>query len=205
VRVLAGASACLLAACASVSAPTGAASPGVAPAATAPAASAPAASAPAGSAPAAEVPPSTTDIRSLAWLAGCWRGSVNQRLFREHWLPQAGGMMVGAGQVVMQGRTQDYQYLRIEPRSDGLWYVIVTPGAPEAAFHLASAQRDEANDLTVFTFERSGSAYPQRIVYRRGIDGWLYASAEGSVAGKPRDVIYPMRRVDCETDELIRH
>jgi hypothetical protein len=111
-------------------------------------------------------------------LSGCWRGSVNERLFREHWLPLAGGMMVGAGQVVMQGRTIDYQYLRMEAR-------------------------DEANEATVFTFERPGGAFPQRVVYRRATKGWLYASVEGTLSGKERNVIYPMRRVDCETEEKI--
>ena len=40
-------------------------------------------------------PPLT--LESLGWLEGCWRGAVNQRDFREHWLPLRGGMIVGAG------------------------------------------------------------------------------------------------------------
>ena len=33
-------------------------------------------------------------IESLGWLEGCWRGTVNQREFREYWLPLRGGMIV---------------------------------------------------------------------------------------------------------------
>jgi hypothetical protein len=144
-------------------------------------------------------------LDDLGWLSGCWRGSVNQRVFREQWLPLAGGMLVGAGQVVMQGHTQDYQYLRIEMRGDDAWYVAVPGKGASIEFRLASLKHDDADDATIFTFERADSAYPQRIVYRRGAEGWLYASVEGLVSGKDRNVIYPMRRVDCETDELIKH
>jgi hypothetical protein len=41
-------------------------------------------------------------------------------------------------------------------------------------------------------------------VYRRGFEGWLYATVEGKVNGEEKKVIYPMRRVDCQTEALIR-
>ena len=53
------------------------------------------------------------------------------------------------------------------------------------------------------TARRAGSV-PQRIVYRRGSEGWLYATIDGKVKGEDRQVIYPMRRIDCETGEFIR-
>ena len=46
--------------------------------------------------------------------------------------------------------------------------------------------------------------FPQRIIYRRGTEGWLYAHVEGRQNGQPRSVIYPMRRVDCKTGDFIR-
>ena len=42
------------------------------------------------------------------------------------------------------------------------------------------------------------------IVYRRGSEGWLYASVEGKLRGEDRTVTYPMRRVGCESGEFIR-
>src|SRR4051794_2801687 len=82
------------------------AAPAAPPAITAPPpASAGQPAAPASVSDAAPAPSPT--LASLDWLQGCWHGTVNQREFREQWLPQAGGMMIGAGQTVMQGRTQD--------------------------------------------------------------------------------------------------
>jgi hypothetical protein len=104
---------------------------------------------------------------------------------------------------VIEGKTQDYEYLRIEPRADGVWYVSLTPGQPEAAFKLAGVETDPSNGDLTWTFDNPREGFPQHIRYRRGAEGWLYAHVEGTVNGAERKVIYPMRRVDCETGELI--
>jgi hypothetical protein len=62
-------------------------------------------------------------LAPLAWLDGCWRGTVNQREFREHWMPLRGGLLLGMSQTVMGGKSQGYEYLRIESRPDGIYYV----------------------------------------------------------------------------------
>ena len=38
-----------------------------------------------------------------------------------------------------------------------------------------------------------------------GIDGWLYETVEGSLDGADKHVIYPLRRINCETGALILH
>jgi uncharacterized protein DUF6265 len=141
-------------------------------------------------------------IESLGWLEGCWRGAVNQREFREHWLPLKGGIIVGAGHTVMQDKTQDFEYMRVEARPDGVYYVVVPSGKPESSFKLTAAVDDGDGDE--FTFTNGVDEFPQRIVYRRGSEGWLYASVEGKLNGEDRRVTYPMRRIVCESGELIR-
>src|SRR5437764_3410208 len=89
-------------------------------------------------------------IEALGWLEGCWRGTVNQREFREYWLPLQGDMLVGAGHTVMQGKTRDFEFMRIEARPDGVYYVVVSSGKPESSFKLTSAI-DDGNG-TEFTF-----------------------------------------------------
>jgi hypothetical protein len=144
-------------------------------------------------------------LEPLAWLEGCWRGDVNQREYREHWMPLRGGMLIGVSQTVMQGRIQGYEYLRLEARSDGVYYLATPSGKEAAAFRLQEQTVDQAegrND-TIFTFTSPRPEFPQRIVYRRASAGWLYASVEGKVGGADRQVIYPMRRIDCESGEVI--
>ena len=147
-----------------------------------------------------------TALAPLAWLEGCWHGNVNQRDYREQWMPLRGEMLIGVSQTVVQGKTQGYEYLRIESRPDGIFYVAVPSGKAETAFRLDAQTVDRAADRNdeIFTFVNPGPEFPQRIVYRRASEGWLYAAVEGKLDGADRQVIYPMRRIDCESGEFIR-
>jgi hypothetical protein len=143
-------------------------------------------------------------LAQFAWLEGCWRGSVNQHDFREHWLPPRGGLMIGASHTVTGGKTLDYEYLRIEPRVDGVYYVDLAmgPGRKETAYKLVERAMDL--DDEVFTFAGAGPEFPQKILYRHNAGGWLYATVAGQLNGADKQVIYPMRHVGCETGEIIK-
>jgi hypothetical protein len=168
-----------------------------------------------------EAPPSSLD--ALAWLRGCWIGSVNQREFLEQWSPPRGGMMVGFSHTVILGpagtkekaeparkmnanpskaKTQDFEYLRLEQRDDGIYYVAVPSGTRELSFRLTNFV--EQSDAKIFTFTNTVDEFPQRLVYRRGTEGWLYAQVMGKPGKAGSDVIYPMRHVDCATDALLK-
>lgn len=156
----------------------------------------PPAQAPAG---AAAKPPS---LEAFAWLAGCWEGKVNQRDFREEWLPLRGEIMVGASQTAMLGKTVSYEFLRLEPRADAIYYVPMPSGRADEAFKMVSRTTDDEDEI--FTFENTGNKFPQRIIYRHAGNGWLYAHVGGQVNGEAKEVIYPMRHVDCQTGTPIR-
>lgn len=160
----------------------------------------PPAATPAAPAPAA-APAAAVVLSDLSWLSGCWRGSVNQRDFREHWLPLRGNLLIGAGHTVVQDRTQNFEYVRIESRDDGLHYVAQPSAGKELSFRLADRQVEGVD--TIFTFASDAGDFPQRIVYRRGAEGWLFIHVEGRVQGEERRVIYPLRRIDCESGDLI--
>jgi hypothetical protein len=147
----------------------------------------------------AQTPPASDPLVPLAWLEGCWRGSVNQREFREHWMPLRGGLLLGMSQTVTGGKSQSYEYLRIESRPDGIYYVALPSDANEDAFKFAGKTIDteDGRNDELFTFENPALEFPRRIVYRRASAGWLFAQVEGKVGGADRQVIYPMRRIDC--------
>jgi Domain of unknown function (DUF6265) len=161
---------------------------------------------PAPTAPAETGAPGAEALAALAWLEGCWRGRVNQREFNERWQPPGSGLMIGASHTVFQGRTQDYEDLRLEGRPDGVYYVVAVSGQREIAYRLVASTVDTEGGRKdeLFTFENPAQDFPQKIIYRRGAEGWLYATVEGKVGAKPRQVIYPMRRIGCESGEPIR-
>src|ERR1700730_11825374 len=64
------------------------------------------------------------DIADLAWISGDWQtppGSKAQS--EEHWTAPAGASMMGLSRTVTQGKTVEFEYLRIEQRADGIYYV----------------------------------------------------------------------------------
>ncbi len=165
--------------------------------------------APAAGAPPAAASPSpgasADPLADFGWLEGCWAGNVNQRDFREQWMPLRGGMMLGISQVVMGGKTVGYEYLKLEPRPDGVYYVAVPSDAKEAAFRYVGVTVDTAGDRGdhLYAFENPALEFPRRIVYRHATGGWLYAEVDGKVNGADRQVIYPMRHIDCTTGAFL--
>ena len=140
-------------------------------------------------------------VAPLAWLGGCWQGEVNDREFGEQWLPYRGGMLIGAGQQVLKDATQDYEFMRIDARPDGVYFTQFSGDRREIAFKLASTTTDDKD--IVFTFANVADAFPARLIYRRGTGGWLYETIEGPLNGVDKRVIYPMRRVSCETGAIL--
>jgi hypothetical protein len=156
---------------------------------------------PAPAAPASDI----SSVKSVSWLYGCWGGSVNQRNFREQWMPMRGNTMLGIGSTEFQDKLASYEYLRIEGRPDGVFYVALPSGQKEAAFKLVSIVNDDREGATIYTFANPEHDFPQKITYRRGAEGWLYAMIEGKLNGQDRQVTYPYRRIDCESGEFIRN
>ena len=173
-----------------------------APGQTAPPQDAPGKTAPQKTAP-SSAPPSSLD--QLAWLRGCWAGKVEQFDYVENWLPPRGGMMVGINQTIVKERksnttkTQDFQYLRLEERADGVYYVAIPSGKKESTFKLTSVGQELGRQA--YTFTNNGDEFPQLIVYMHGREGWLFAKVSGKTTKHPQptEVTYPMQHVDCAT------
>lgn len=163
------------------------------------------AAAPKNAAPASP-PTAASALDQFAWLRGCWSGKVERREFVESWLPAHGGMMVGIGQTIVERKagvekTSDFQYLRLEERADGLYYVAIPSGTKESTFKFTSV--GEEMGRKAYTFTNSVDQFPQKIVYLQGSEGWLYARVSGKVGDNPKEVTYPMRHVDCASGAVL--
>lgn len=143
-------------------------------------------------------------LDALSWLRGCWAGKVEQWDFAEQWLPPRSGMMIGVSHTIVadrqrggEARTDDYTYLRLEARADGVYYIAIPSGKKEIPFKLTSVAADRGDKI--FTFTGPGDGFPQRILYRHTQAGSLYAHVAGKVDDRDKEVIYPMQHVDCAT------
>ena len=65
--------------------------------------------------------PTLTDI---SWIAGDWQTAPGGRAqIEEHWTAVGGGSMMGVSRTVAGDKTVEFEYLRIEQRADGIYYV----------------------------------------------------------------------------------
>ena len=134
-----------------------------------------------------------SSIAELESMAGCWerRDAKNELLVSEQWMLPAGTSILGMGRTVKKGQTVDYEYMRIEQRVDGI-YFVAQPKANTAAttFKLISSTHDE------LVFENKDHDFPQRVIYKMS-GAKLIGRIEGNSKGKFVGIDFPMDRVEC--------
>lgn len=137
----------------------------------------------------ATTPPQT--ISELSWLAGDWQTAAEGRSQTdEHWTYPAGGSMLGLSRTVAGGRTYEFEYLRIEQREDGIYYVAHPKArCPGTDFKMTRLTATEA------VFENPAHDFPKRITYRKTAGGSIVASVDAGPGSKAITFTYlPLKK-----------
>jgi hypothetical protein len=117
-------------------------------------------------------------IHDLGWMTGSWTCQSAVERLDEHWTDAGGRSMLGVGRRVTGDQTLFFEYLRIEERSDGIYYIAHPKAGPGVEFKLVACRRGEAR------FENPAHDYPRSIRYRRNSDGTIGVRLEGIEAGQ---------------------
>jgi Domain of unknown function (DUF6265) len=130
----------------------------------------------------------TTALSDLSWITGDWQTPAGGRAqIEEHWTQPAGGSMMGVSRTVAGDKTVEFEYLRIEQRPDGIYYVAHPKArCPGTDFKLTRASATEA------VFENPQHDFPKRIIYRKTDEG-LTASIDGGEGTKA--MAFPFRKM----------
>jgi len=127
----------------------------------------------------------TSTLADLAWIAGAWQTESGRRQTEEHWTQAAGASMMGMSRTVAGDKTVEFEYLRIEQRADGIYYVAHPKArCPGTDFKLTRASATEA------IFENPQHDFPKRIIYRKTGDDALTASIDGGEGTKAMTFAY---------------
>lgn len=128
----------------------------------------------------ASFPTQTTLLADISWISGDWQTASGGRAqIEEHWTTAAGGTMMGMSRTVAGEKTAEFEYLRIEQRVDGIYYVAHPKArCPGTDFKLTKASATEA------VFENPQHDFPKRIIYRKTADDSLTASIDGGEGTK---------------------
>jgi len=119
-------------------------------------------------------------LADLSWMSGDWQTAAGgRRQIEEHWTAAAGGSMMGVSRTVAGDKTVEFEYLRIEQREDGIYYVAHPKArCPGTDFKLTRASATEA------VFENPQHDFPKRIIYKKTADDSLTASIDGGEGTK---------------------
>lgn len=134
-------------------------------------------------------------INDFSWLTGCWENNTGKRQRDENWSKPKGGTMFGTGRAVVDGKTTEYEFMRIHQEADGLYFTAQPLGQPQATFKLVSLR----NNIAIF--ENPKHDFPQRVIYALNADGSLQARIEGDLNGAKRGIDFPFVRTRCENDQ----
>lgn len=136
-------------------------------------------------------PPATID--QMGWMKGCWTQTRPNGVVEERWMAPGGGVMLGMGRTVRDGKLRDYEYTRIVEVDGSLAYMAEPSGQEKATFPLKSLTADMA------VFENPAHDFPQRVIYRRLGADQIIGRIEGQIGGQAKSVDFPYKR--CASDD----
>jgi len=127
-------------------------------------------------------------LADLAWMTGAWASDTGEIQSEEHWTQAAAGTMFGVNRTMRQGKTVFFEFLRIEVRDAGVFYLASPAGRhPPTEFRMVAANENKV------VFENPDHDFPTRITY--WLDGdTLHATAEGEVRGVMRSEVFQWQR-----------
>jgi uncharacterized protein DUF6265 len=118
-------------------------------------------------------------LAPVSWMAGNWETRDATPYVEEHWTAPAGGAMLGNSRVIKEGKMVEFEFLRIEARADGIFYVPQPSGKLPVDFKFTPTAKNEA------VFVNPGhSDHLKKIIYGKNADGTLTARIEGENNGK---------------------
>ena len=133
-----------------------------------------------------QVSAQTPTLTDIAWISGAWQSAPGgRRQIEEHWTSVGGGSMLGMSRTVAGEKTVEFEYLRIEQRADGIYYVAHPKArCPGTDFKLTRASATEV------VFENPQHDFPKRIIYQKTANDGLTASIDGGEGTKAMSFAY---------------
>ena len=128
-------------------------------------------------------PLTAQSLKDFAWLAGS-RSVQGNVLIEERWTEPASNMMLGVSRTVRGDKVVEFEFLRIEARADGIYYVAQPGGRPATDFKLMKWDGTEA------IFENPQHDFPKRVVYRRLPDNVVVAKVDGGAGTKGQEFTF---------------
>ena len=115
----------------------------------------------------------------LGFMAGCWTGLLTKdKVVEEIWTSPAENLMQASTRTLEKKRATSWEFTTIEKADSTLLFISTVREEPADTFRLKFLVDEAA------TWERGGTEFPNRIMYRRASDGALIVRLESDI-GQP--------------------
>lgn len=128
-------------------------------------------------------------VSSVAFLSGCWAGTMGSLDMREQWTEVEGGVMLGTTRYFRSGTLADFEFaMIIEEEGRAVLWPYPRGERSEHGFPLERITGDE------YVFENLEHDFPVRIIYQRDGADRLTPRIEGNDGEGPG---WQLARTDC--------
>lgn len=131
-------------------------------------------------------------VSQVSWLAGCWAVEGEEPGTLEHWMPPAGGSMLGMARTVKRGETAGFEFLRLQLEPSGQLIYTAAPSGQAVTSFLATTVGVDS-----LVLENPEHDFPQRIAYTLRSANQLAVRVQGVSAGELRGFDVLMTRTSC--------
>ena len=128
-------------------------------------------------------------LSQFAFAMGTWSESKDSLTTSEHWIAPGGKILLGVGSTVKSGKTVFFEFLRVESRDDGIYYIAQPKGNPPVEFKMIECTKDHV------IFENAQHDYPSRVIYHKIDNDTLKARIEGKQKGQDASNEWLYKRV----------
>jgi hypothetical protein len=122
--------------------------------------------------------PKQATLADLSWMVGGFAQVNGKSRIEEHWIPAAGGSMLAVGRTIVNDKTVFFEFLRLEERPDGIYYIAHPKARPGTEFKLTRSGEREA------VFENPQHDNPKILHYQGTEGGGIHVHLEGDENGK---------------------
>src|SRR6266511_3728387 len=97
---------------------------------------------------AAQAPPSPPpSLEKLAWMAGDWEMRDGTGCTEEYWTLPSSDKLIGMSRTVDKGQTRSFEFMRLEARADGIYYVAQPGGRPSTSVSCPSLDQNSYSSI----------------------------------------------------------
>ena len=150
---------------------------------------------------AAATPPAKATVDQLGWVAGAWRGTLNDRTIEQTWSAPLAGSMIAMYRSIRDNKATLYELLAMEQSGDGV-VLRIKHFAPGAGL-VSQEAKDQSADHTLVkldgrtaVFEGGAAGSPARITFNSPDPSTLNITVERQREGKPVSTEFRYKRIN---------